>query len=193
MQINSRLCWCLVIVAMLIGTPLCASEYLGAVATESGVPITGQEDIVIFNFTGPVQGCSTAGGTPICTAVIFDNVTLTVNGTDTLNLGNIGPGSTETYTLSGGTYGDGLVTSLKLAATLSTTSLTDDLGNTFSVDANILLDGLPVDGTYAAIAASPASTTIPEPAYMPMVSLLALCGATATRARWQHRRHSALS
>ncbi len=182
-----------IVVALLVGTPLWASEFLGSVGTESGVPIAGQEDVVIFNMTGPSQGCSTALGTPICTAVTFDNVTLTVNGTDTLNLGDIAPGMTETYTFSNGTFVDGSIMSLALAVTLSTTSLSDDLGNTYTVDAGISLSGLPVDGTYADIAASLAQmTNVPEPAYAPVMCFLLACGTVWAWVRSKNRRVNAL-
>src|SRR5580704_8010824 len=89
---------------------------LGFIGTESGVPITGQEDVVIYNLTGPAWGCSTPAGTPICTPVTFDNVVLTVDGR-TLNLGNIAPGSAETYAVPGGTFADGTIDSLSFFAT----------------------------------------------------------------------------
>ena len=60
--------------------PVHASVLLGLVGTESDVPIAGQEDVVIYDLTGPVFGCLTSVGTPICTAVTFENVVLTVDG-----------------------------------------------------------------------------------------------------------------
>lgn len=151
--------------ACLLSVPASAGPILGAIATESGVPITGEEDIVIFNFTGPSDGCSTPAGTPICTSVTFDNASLTVNGSDTLSLGDLAPGMTETFTLPSGVFIDGSVLSLAFSATLSTTSLTDDLGNSYTVSSNISLTGLPVDGSFAPITASPAVVGVPEPGY----------------------------
>ena len=60
--------------------PVHASVVLGQIGIESDVPITGEEDVIIYNVTGPIFGCSTAAGRPICTAVTFDNSVLTVNG-----------------------------------------------------------------------------------------------------------------
>lgn len=170
---------------LLAATPMWASVYLGSIATESGVPISGQEDIVVFNFTGPSQGCSTPSGTPICTAVTFDNVTLTINGTDTLDLGDVAPGMTESYTFPSGIYPDGAITSLSFAATLSTTTLIDDLSNNYAVDPGILEGDLPVDGSFADIVANPASApAVPEPAfYVPGAFLVALCLARRSRVR----------
>jgi hypothetical protein len=152
--------------------PVHASVVLGSVGTESGVPFAGEEDVVIFNFTGPTWGCSTGAGTPICTAVTFDNVVLTVDGTP-LNLGNIGPGVTETYTLPGGIFIDGSISSLSLSATLSTTALTDDLGDTFHVGSSLVLTSLPTDGSLPTIAAPPALLSVPEPSSLAL--LMGLC------------------
>ena len=180
---RSRLAWfCLA--GFLLSIPVSAGPIVGAIATESGVPISGQEDIVIFNFTGPAQGCSTSAGTPICTSVTFDNVSLTINGSDTLNLGNLAPGMSETYSLPGGAFVDGSVLSLAFSATLSATSLTDDMGNTYAVNSSVSLTGLPVDGSFAAIAASPAVVGVPEPGSAALAGMsLAACGLWLRRRR----------
>jgi hypothetical protein len=162
--------------------PIHASVVLGLIGTESGVPITGEEDVVIYNVTGPIFGCSTSAGTPICTAVTFDNAVVTVNGT-TLDLGNIGPGVTETYTLPGGVFVDGSITSLSFSATLSTTALTDDLGNHYNVSSSFTLTGIPTDGSLPTIAAPPALTSVPEPSSLALLIGIGLAGAGAVLRR----------
>jgi hypothetical protein len=158
--------------------PLHASVVLGFIGTESGVPVAGEEDVVIYNLTGPVWGCSTSAGTPVCTAVTFDNVVLTVDGI-ALNLGNIGPGFIETYTVPGGTFADGTIDSLALSATLSNTVLMDDLGNTVDVASSILLTGIATDGSLQDIAAQLASSSIPEPSSMALLLGLCIAGICA--------------
>jgi hypothetical protein len=158
--------------------PVHASVVLGFVGTESGVPINGEEDVVVYNVTGPIFGCSTAAATPICTAVTFDNAVVTVNGI-ALNLGNIGPGVTETFALPGGVFADGSISSLAFSATLSTTDLTDDFGNKYSVNSSFSLTGIPTDGSLPTIAAPLAVTSVPEPS---MLGLF-LVGAAVWRSR----------
>lgn len=163
------------------GTPIA----IGAIATESGVPIAGQEDVVIFNFTGPVDGCATVAGTPICTSLTFQNVVLNINGTDLVQLGDLGPGMTESFSFVGGTYTDGAISSLAISATLSQTDLVNDLSNTYVVDANLTLSGLPVDGSFSEIDASPAAVIglVPEPPSLPLGGLLLSIAATVGWAR----------
>jgi hypothetical protein len=161
--------------------PVHASVVLAEIGTESGVPIIGEEDVVIYNVTGPIFGCSTSAGTPICTAVTFDNAVVTVNGTP-LNLGDIGPGVTETYTLPGGVFADGSITSLSFSATLSTTSLTDDLGNNYNVSSLFSLTGIATDGSLPTLAAPLALTSVPEPSSLALlVALLASGTAVVLR------------
>jgi hypothetical protein len=163
--------------------PIHASVVLGLIGTESGVPITGEEDVVIYNVTGPIFGCSTSAGTPICTAVTFDNAVATINGT-ALDLGNIGPGVTETYTLPDGVFVDGSITSLSFSATLSTTALTDDLGNHYSVSSSFSLTDVPTDGSLPTIGAPPALTSVPEPSpWAVLAGLLASGAALVSRRR----------
>jgi hypothetical protein len=158
--------------------PAHAAVLLGLVGIEQDVPIAGQEDVVIYNLTGPTFGCSTGNGTPICTAVTFDNVILTVNG-GVLDVGDVGPGSSETFTLPGGTFSDGWITSLSLSATLSTTFLSDDLGNDYNVRPELFLNGIATDGSLPEIGAAPALTGIPEPSAL--VFLCGLCVAGGRR------------
>jgi len=156
---------------------------LGFIGTESGVPVNGEEDVVIYNLTGPVWGCSTAAGTPICTAVTFDNVILTVNGT-ALSVGDVAPGTSETFGLPDGIFADGSITSLSLSATLSTELLTDDLGNTYQVLPGLALTGLATDGSLPAIPAALALTSVPEPANHGLLLLVCLAaGAVSLRGR----------
>jgi len=162
--------------------PIHASVVLGLIGTESGVPITGEEDVVIYNVTGPIFGCSTSAGTPICTAVTFDNAVVTVNGT-ALDLGNIGPGVTETYTLPGGVFVDGSITSLSFSATLSTTALTDDLSNNYNVSSSFTLTGIPTDGSLPTIAAPLALTSVPEPSSLALLVGMLACGAAVVLRR----------
>lgn len=149
--------------------PLEADQvFLGSIGTEIGVPIEGQEDIVIYSLTGPVYGCSTPNGTPVCTPVTFDNATLTVNtanGITPLSLGNLVPGVTETYNLPDGTFTSGSITSLAFAATLSLTTLQEDIGPPVSVDPSISLENIPVDGTLAGIEATAEVAATPEPSF----------------------------
>jgi hypothetical protein len=162
--------------------PVRADLVLGAIGIEPDTPIAGEEDIVIFDLTGPTDGCSTPGGTPVCTAVSFDNLVLTINGTTQLSVGNVDPGITETYPLAGGVFVDGSITSLAFSADLSTTVLTDDLANTYHVDSPILLSGLPTDGTLADIDATLASTVpTPEPDLLPLLVPLLLSGLVLIR------------
>jgi hypothetical protein len=155
-----------------------ASVLLGLVGIEPDVPIPGEEDVVIYNLTGPTFGCSTGNGTPICTAVTFDNVILTING-GPLDVGDVGPGSSDTFALAGGTFNDGSITSLSLSATLSTTFLSDDLGNHYNVSLELFLNGIATDGSLPEIAAAPALTGVPEPS--PLVFLCGLCLAGGRR------------
>jgi len=162
--------------------PVHASVVLGLIGTESGVPGSGLEDVAIYNLTGPLWGCSTPAGTPVCTATTFENVQLTINGS-TLNLGNIDPGVTETYTIPGGTFVDGTINSLSFSATLSSTVLTDDLGNTLNVDSSLLLTGIPTDGSLPSIEAALASS-VPEPSWGAfLLGLSLLAGAALARGR----------
>jgi hypothetical protein len=167
--------------------PVHASVVLGFVGTESGVPITGEEDVVIYNVTGPSFGCSTSAGTPICTAVTFDNAIVTVNGI-ALNLGDIGPGVTETFAFPGGVFADGSISSLSFSATLSNTDLTDDLGDKYNVNSSFSLTAIPTDGSLPTIAAPLSITSLPEPSALPLLLGLCLVGATAV---W--RSHRSLS
>ena len=156
--------------------PIHASVVLGLIGTEPGIPSPAGEDVVIYNVTGPIFGCSTAAGTPICTAVTFDNAVLTINGTP-LSLGNIGPGYIETDTLPGGVFANGSITSLSFSATLSTTALTDDLGNNYNVSSLFSLTGIPTDGSLPTIAAPLALTSVPEPSSFALLIGLGLAGA----------------
>jgi hypothetical protein len=165
--------------------PIHASVVLGLIGTESGVPITGEEDVVIYNVTGPLFGCSTSSGTPICTAVTFDNAVVTVNGI-ALDLGDIGPGVTETYPLPGGVFADGSISSLSFSATLSTTALTDDLGNHYNVSSSFALTGIATDGSLPTIAAPLSITSVPEPASWALLMGLGLVG-TGTVLRRRRR------
>jgi hypothetical protein len=158
--------------------PSRADVFLGAIGTEPDTPISGEEDIVIYNLTGPLFGCSTPDGTPVCTPVTFDDVVLTINGTTLLDVGDVGPGVTETYPLPGGVFVDGGITSLSLSADLSTTSLVDDLSNSYNVNSSISLSGLPTDGTFANINGTPATATTPEPRTLPVLALLFVIGLT---------------
>jgi hypothetical protein len=156
--------------------PARADVFLGAIGIEPDTPITGEEDIVIYDLTGPSFGCSTLDGTPICTPVTLDDVVLTINGTP-LDLGDVGPGETETYPLLGGVFPDGAITSLSLSADLSATTLIDDLANTYHVDSSISLTGLPTDGSLAYIEGTPVTTATPEPNTLPaLVPLFFLFG-----------------
>jgi hypothetical protein len=155
----------------LFALPVHASVVLGSIGIEPDTPVTGVEDVVIFNLTGPLWGCSTANNAPICTAITFENVVLTVNGT-ALDLSDIAPGITETYLLPGGEFPDGSVTSLSLSATLSNTVLTDDLGSTYDVSPSLLLTGIATDGSLPTIAAPLALTSVPEAS--PLVQLSGL-------------------
>jgi hypothetical protein len=156
--------------------PIHASIVLGLIGTESGVPITGEEDVVIYNVTGPAFGCSTSAGTPICTPVTFDNAVVTVNGI-ALDLGDIGPGVTETYPLPGGVFVDGSITSLSFSATLSATALTDDLGNHYNVSSSFSLADIPTDGSLPTIAAPLSITSVPEPSSLALLMGLLAFGA----------------
>jgi len=171
----------------LIALPVHASVVLGHVGIETDVPGTGEEDVVVYNVTGPIFGCSTAATFPICTAVTFDNAVLTVNGTQ-LDLGDIGPGITETYTVPDGVFLDGFITSLSFSATLSTTALTDGLGNHYNVSSTFSLTDIPTDGSLPAIAAPLALTSIPEPSSL--VLLLGMCFAGTAAALCGHRKLS---
>jgi hypothetical protein len=162
--------------------PVHASVVLGLIGTESGVPINGEEDVVVYNVTGPIFGCSTSAGTPICTAVTFDNAVVTINGTP-LDLGNIGPGVTETYTLPGGVFADGSITSLSFSATLSNTALTDDLGNDYNVSSSFTLTGIATDGSLPTIVDPLALTSVPEPASLALCVGLLACGAAVALRR----------
>ncbi len=171
--------------AVLIGTfsfalPIQASVVLGFAGVESGVPIAGQEDVVVYNFTGPSFGCSTPNGTPICTGVTFDNVILDINGS-VLDLGNIAPGVTETLAYPSGIFPDSTISSLSFSATLSSSTLTDDAGHTFSVDPSISITGLPADGSLGAISTGLAS--VPEPSFVPFFLLCVPVGAILLRRR----------
>jgi hypothetical protein len=140
---------------------------VGLVGTSSGDPIAGEESITIYNSTGAF-GCSTSGGTPICTPATFDNVVLTVNGTIHLDLGNIAPGLADSSTYASGAFVDGSIDSLSLTLSLSTTTLVDDLHGTHLVASAINLSGLPVNGSLAPIDASAAVVTLPEPGTLPV-------------------------
>jgi len=145
------------------------SILVGFVGANPGDPIAGEEDLTVYNATGPAFGCSTPSGTPVCTAVTFDNVVLTVNGTIQLHLGDIGPGVTETSSYASGVFVDGSIDSLSLTFSLSTTSLVTDLHNTYNVASVISLASLPVDGSLAPIDASPALVSAPEPGMFPFL------------------------
>jgi hypothetical protein len=179
------------VAALAFGSSLSAATLLGLVGTESGVPILGQEDIVVYNFTGPSQGCSTVGGTPICTSVTFKNVVLsiTAGSTFTVNLGDIAPGMTESYAFPNGVFADGSITDLGLTATLSDTALTDDLGNVINVAASISLTHLPVDGSFAEIDATLVNpNAAPEPANLGLAGLAITAGwLFASKQRRQRR------
>jgi hypothetical protein len=164
--------------------PVHASVILGLVGTESGVPIAGEEDVVIYNVTGPMFGCLTSAGTPICTAVTFDNAVLTVDGT-ALDLGDIGPGVTETYTLPGGIFVDGSITSLSFSATLSTTALTDDLGHHYNVSSSFVINNIATDGSLPSVAVPLALTSVPEPSSLALLLGLCLAGGAAA---WRSQR-----
>lgn len=162
--------------------PARADVFLGALGIEPDTPISGEEDIVIYNLTGPLFGCSTPDGTPICTPVSFDDVVLTINGSTLLDVGDVGPGETETYSLPGGVFVDGGITSLSLTADLSTTSLVDDLSNSYNVNSSFSLSGLPTDGTLANINGTPAITAAtPEPRTLPVLALLFVIGLSLLR------------
>jgi hypothetical protein len=107
---------------------------------------------------------------------------VTVNGIS-LDLGNIGPGVTETYTLPGGVFADGSITSLSFSATLSTTALTDDLGNNYNVSPSFSLTGIATDGSLPTIAAPLALTSVPEPSSLALLIGLGLVGAGAVSRR----------
>jgi hypothetical protein len=171
----------------LFALPVHASVVLGQIGIESDVPITGEEDVVIYNVTGPIFGCSTAADTPICTAVTFDNAVLTVNGI-ALDLGDIGPGFMETYTVPDGVFLDGSISSLSFSATLSTTALTDDLGIHYNVSSAFSLINIPTDGSLPDIAAPLALTSIPEPSSLAL--LVGLCLAGSAAALCGHRKLS---
>lgn len=145
------------------------SILVGFVGTNPGDPIAGEEDLTVYNATGPAFGCSTSSGTPVCTPVTFDNVVLTVNGTIQLHLGDIGPGSTETSAYPSGVFIDGSIKSLSLTFSLSTTNLVSDLHDIYNVASVISLSGLPVDGSLASIDASPALVNVPEPGMFPFL------------------------
>ncbi len=140
---------------------------LGLIGTEPGTPIAGEEDVIVYNNTGPVFGCSSSAGSPICTPVIFDDVVLTINGAIQLELGNIGPGFAETATYSGGVFIDGSIKSLSLTTSLSTTNLVTDLHSTYEVDSAISLSGIPTDGSLDLISARQLNT--PEPSTLPVL------------------------
>jgi hypothetical protein len=168
--------------------PVHAAVLLGLVGTESDVPVAGEEDVIIYNLTGPIFGCSTSVGTPICTAVTFDNVVLTVDGKP-LDLGDIGPGVTETYTFPDGVFVDGSITSLSLSATLSVTTLYDDHGGQYNVSSSFFLNNIATDGSLPVIVAPPAvPSSIPEPSSLALLTGLCLVGGAVVR-----RSHRSLS
>ena len=138
---------------------------VGFVGTEPGTPIGGEEDLVVYNSTGTTFGCSSAAGTPVCTAVTFDNVVLTVNNTVSIHLGDIAPGVKETDALPGGVFVSGSITSLTFSATLSSNQLTQDSKATSLVDPAIMISGLAVNGNLNTISATTVSS--PEPATLP--------------------------
>ena len=166
----------------LFAAPIHASERLGFIGTDSGVPNAGNEDVVIYNLTGPVWGCSSPSGIPVCTPVTFENVVLTINGSP-LSLADIAPGVSETYTVPGGTFVDGTINSLSFNATIAPTVLTDDLGNLLSADSFISLTGLPTDGSLASITDD--VTSIPEPSSSALLGILSFVAcARLARRKW---------
>jgi hypothetical protein len=142
---------------------------VGFVGVNPGDPIAGEEDLTVYNSTGPAFGCSTSNGTPVCTPVTFDNAVLTVNGTIQLHLGDIGPGLTDSSAYPSGVFIDGSIDSLSLTFSLSTTSLVSDLHDTYDVASVISLSHLAVDGSLAPIDASPALINVPEPGMFPVL------------------------
>jgi hypothetical protein len=145
-----------------------ADTVVGLVGTEPGTPIAGEEDVIVYDNTGSIFGCSTPNGTPIWTPVIFDDVVLTINGSIPLDLGNIDPGFAETATYPDGVFIDGSIKSLSLTFSLSTTDVTTDLNQTYDLAPSVSLSGLPVNGSIALIEASPNIVVTPEPDPLPV-------------------------
>jgi hypothetical protein len=173
MKLSAAQLWAIFILAF--APTLHASVLIGFIGTDPGVPLPGKEDVIIYNLTGPLWGCSSPSGIPICTPVTFQNVVLTINGT-MLKLADIGPGLAETSQVAGGIFVNGSILSLSFAATLAPAVLIDDLGHSLNVVSSISQSGLPLDGSLAGIAAD--VTSVPEPSFIPLLSVLSLaaCG-----------------
>jgi|GEM_PF-6274780 len=163
---------------LVVALPSSASVILGFAGVESGVPIAGQEDIVIYNFTGPTYGCSNANMTPVCTSVTLDDAVVYVNGS-AVSLGDIAPGQTESLSVPNGVFASGTTVSLAFSATLSATTLLDASGATLYVNPLVYIAMLPVDGTLGNIVAT--SAAAPEPSFTPVFLLLAASGFFAYR------------
>lgn len=177
----------LLLAACLSGVPLLAGVVpVGSIGVELGVPSSGQDDIAIFNATGSTYGCSAMSGTPVCTPVTFDNVQVTLNGSNVVSLGDIAPGSTDSYSINGTAFADGTVTSVSFAATLSNTALILDGTGLVNVDSGISVANVPLDGINSAeIDANPVSlTATPEPdlIWPALVCFFLLCLAASRRA-----------
>jgi hypothetical protein len=164
----------LTLLALLISmsTAARADTVLGLVGVEPGTPIVGEEDIVIYNNTGLVSGCSTPSGTPICTPVTFADTELTINGSIHLLLGDIAPGYVETDLDAGGVFAAGSITSLSLTTTLSTSVLTNDMGVTVTVDPDVAIASVPTGGSLFLISVASEPVSVPEPFLTPLLVIL---------------------
>ncbi len=141
------------------------------------------DQVAIFNGTGPINGCSTSAGFPVCTNSFFNSATLSVNGGAAVALGDIGASG---YTST--TYAYGSLTSLLFQAVFSPGSIIDDGGNHFNVPDPTISVLIPLPDPRTGFA-SPAlitiensepTTTVPEPSFLFAFGAV-LCGLGASR------------
>ncbi len=159
---------------------------------------TGTGDQVsIFNGTGPVNGCSTSAGFPICTSSLFTAATLSVNGGVPVALGDIGASG---FTSS--TFAYGSLTSVVFQATFSPLSVIDDGGNHLVVTDPLISADIPLPDTDTGLASpalltievSAATTAVPEPSYQFAVGFVLFTSYFAwigLRRRWVQTKHLA--
>ena len=100
--------------------------------------------------------------------VVFDNVQVTLNGVETINLGNIGPGSVKTFSLPF------YFSSLLFTTTLSTTTLQLG-GGTITLDPTVSVLWIP-SGPYSEYDPIDDSTRAPAVAPEPSTLSLSILG-----------------
>ena len=164
---------------------------VGFITLDYGAPIAGQNEVTINNYTGPAAagfGCGSFDSMfPVCDALNFTNISLTVqfsSGPSTVLLvpGSFGPGTFVPVNFIFSSAAD--ITSLSFAATIAPTSFLLSDNSQFEAGATVISDALiPGQNELSLLYVAPLTGAVPEPGTMGLLISGLVLAAIVRRAQ----------